>query len=55
MGSQRRGFVTRGSKKRVKQIRLRDHWSWRMTVAVSIFLLVLIWMLVRLASVPPAH
>ncbi|HEY7291575.1 MAG TPA: hypothetical protein VH583_17190 [Vicinamibacterales bacterium] len=55
MGFPNRSLTHRGSKRRVRAIKARDHWSWSMTALVVIVLGALILLLYMIVTHPPQH
>ena len=50
-----RSLTRRGSKRRVRGIKARDHWSWDMTVLVITVLSALVLILYMIVTNPPHH
>ena len=50
-----RSLTHRGSKRRLRSIKVRNSWSWDMTVLVIIVLSALVFILYRVVTNPPQH
>ena len=53
MKHQHRALSPKGSRRRLRRLRMRDYWSWQLSVGVAAFLVILVWLMAQLSPTHP--